>query len=165
VDVTVTSSITNGYFYARNTSQQTGNLTLDTFNTAGYMAGVGIGDATFDEEQLFSTGYSTNGTPYPIQPSQDWILMGGGGSGNSDEPFTQEYLDSDMNIFVGTGIFDMIPRSEIAFNVTGMGTGVEAMFEVNYSSSYTIDYNYTPIPEPITLSLLGLGAILLRKRK
>jgi hypothetical protein len=164
VDVTVTSRVTNSGFYARNTSQQTGNIAFDGFTTAGYVAGIALGDATFDEEGYFSSGdYSA--VPYPIQPSQNWVLMGGGGS-SGDLPFTQEYLDPDLNIFIGTGTFDMIPRSEIAFNVTGLGTGVEAMFEVNYSSSYTIDYNYTPIPEPITLSLLGLGAIMIiRKRK
>ncbi len=71
--------------------------------------------------------------------------------------------------YIGTGTFEIdVDVTDIAEwgsppNVEDLSSAVDIL---SAGSSVTVNYTYTPIPEPATMALLGLGSIaLIRKRR
>jgi hypothetical protein len=51
----------------------------------------------------------------------------------------------------------------MSFEITSISPDVKLLFEVDYTSTYEVDYIYEPIPEPATMMLIALGGLVLRK--
>ena len=84
------------------------------------------------------------------------ITMPGAPTGIIDDTYDtflfQSHIFDSSNLSVGTNILRIVSRTGSA--------GDYDDFEV---TALTIDY--TPIPEPVTILLLGIGAVMLRKKR
>lgn len=85
---------------------------------------------------------------------------------NSDSGFIKDTLFAD---YFGTGTFNITVDISEIIGLDSLGD-VEGSFSpvdiLSPGSSVTINYTYTPIPEPATMMILGLGStVFLRRRK
>lgn len=118
-----------------------------------------------------SLGTTIFNTPsYTNIPAYDSTLDYGGASGGTHEFLLNQsannvYTDGAMSPFVGTG--------SMAFDASATGWMIVKDSGGNWNLSpitlagagVTVAYDYTPIPEPTTMCLLGLGAFALRRKK
>ena len=126
------SGVSNSWVYARNLSGQEGQINSSGRSARGYYSRT----PSVGETLMFS--YSGGGSP-ALSPFQDWTLIGGGGL-DGEGSYTQYYSGQELDQFIGTGTFDLAPRTDIRLNIYDLSPGVEIKFDVNYAFSYAISY-------------------------
>ncbi len=115
--------------------------------------------------------YINNAPKYTNIPQFDGVVDYAGTSGYSQEFLLNQsannvYTDGAMSPFVGTGsvAFDASANGWLYTSYTGGNMAVECITLAG--AGVTVSYDYTPIPEPATMCLLGLGVLgLLKKRR
>jgi len=92
----------------------------------------------------------------------DALVVNGTPQADADSGFIADLLEGQ---FVGTGTFDVLATATQWSDFGGV-SGIEwAVTPVTANGSVTVTYNY--IPEPATMSLLGIGGVaaLMRRRR
>jgi hypothetical protein len=126
---------------------------------------------SFDGSVISTAGY-TDAKKYTVYLTKyDGITDYAGTSGAIVATFTpsnSEVLsyNSGLASFIGTGslTFGLVSDASTALTTTG-GNNSTSMSTTG-QAGVTITYDYTSIPEPATIGLLGLGVLgLLRKRR
>jgi hypothetical protein len=121
-----------------------------------------------------TVGGSMTSVNYGTVAAFDGILDYAGASGKTvqfvNEARTDNYVyttPADLAKFVGTGslVYDLVYGADATAEVTMGGSGANTFMSRSYAGAgATVEYVYTPVPEPMTLGLLGLGGLLLRRR-
>lgn len=114
--------------------------------------------------------YINNAPQYTNIPAYDGTLDYAGTSGYSQEFLLNQsannvYTDGAMSPFEGTGsmAFDASANGWLYTSYGGGNMSIECITLAG--AGVTVAYDYTPIPEPATMCLLGLGAFALRRKK
>ncbi len=88
--------------------------------------------------------------------------------GGSGSDIQSNFTTSSLGTFIGLGTFDVTVDSLVEnFLSTTGGFGPIQQTPGNSDGTVKVTYEYTPIPEPVSMSLLalgGLGVLLRRKR-
>lgn len=161
--------------------EKTSNLSPDTFpvdvytvnaNDAGWVQGTG----SSGNGLAVSTGDSTG--LHLHYPSTNWASGGAFGTGDYSASSVASYTYSNL-VANGTPINISLPTSVAQGWITGANAGLALVNPSNadpafYSSEYgtqsvrpALVIDYTPVPEPVTGSLLliGGGLLALRRRR
>jgi hypothetical protein len=147
------------------TEVPSGILTLDIWTTA--MIAPGIGEGYF--AVLAQTQGASIMGGYTNFPGDMAIYDDAAGSGllvpeGMNGPFGAIGLAVSASIAAGSTLFD-----GIIFHCEGMGDVIVSLFEINGDTGEIIapldSVVIHQIPEPLTLGLLGLGGLFLRRRK
>jgi hypothetical protein len=73
---------------------------------------------------------------------------------------------ADLTAFEGNSTTSFAYTADGPGNYGGSGAaGLAYGGDRSYAGTATVTYNYTPVPEPTTLSILGLGGLALLKRR
>ncbi len=95
----------------------------------------------------------------------DGTTLYGGPDSDSDSGFISALAFAG---YIGTGTFDIVVAVTELIDLGGLGD-IEGSFSavdiLNPSSSVRVNYTYTPIPEPTTMALLGLGSVILSRKR
>lgn len=138
-----------------------GNFSIVTNNITAYiLLGGGI----------CASGYSDNQTYTVTLGAYDGTTDYAGTSGTevasfSDDdtmPFFFNAPDS-MAQFIGTGNMTFTTQT-FSMMPLGLPTNSEASVNTTGEASVTIAYDYTPVPEPMTIAILSFAGLLLRKK-
>jgi len=104
-------------------------------------------------------------------PAYDGTFDYGGTSGDTETPFdvTDDdvftyTLTVDLAPFIGTGTVNFDAVADATATIYG-ANGVVCGTYSYAQATVEVVYDYTPIPEPATITLLGLGALALLWRK
>jgi len=144
--------INNGYFFATNTSEQTALYTIDY----AINSGVTSGDVFISPAVDVSITGSDSAT---LAPTETLTIQVGGMNAYSEQEMTAFAASS----FLGSGTFDLVFDANRTFDLSGVGGGEGGFSAMDGDGELTVIYEY--VPEPVTLALLGLGGLFIRRRK
>jgi len=96
--------------------------------------------------------------------SDSFSVIGGTGS---DSDFTSSTNAAVLALFTGAGTyFDVWLSSSVSTFVSTTGGFGPSQYTLGQTDGMiTVAYEYTAVPEPATMALLGLGSMILIKRK
>ncbi len=124
---------------------------------------------SFDSSVISTAGY-TDATKYVLNLTKyDGITDFAGTSGATAvtfSPFDSDILfyNSGLASFIGTGSLTFGLISDAYTVLQAPGTFATRMATTG-QAGVNVTYDFTPIPEPATIGLLGLGALSLLKRR
>jgi len=153
------------------TTVPSGTLSLDVFTTVAIQVNTGYnllvvstpgGSIPYDQGVVSVTD---SGTKFERGGNAHWYLGDSASILPANEEGLGAYADAlDAIIPANTKLFDLIP-----FHCEGPGTTTIKLYEVDPDYTFlTLDDTVVvtqQIPEPMTIGLLGLGGLFLRRRK
>jgi hypothetical protein len=124
---------------------------------------------SFDSSTVSMAGY-TDAKKYVLHLTKyDGTTDYAGTSGTTVATFTPSdsevlFYNSGLASFIGTGglTFGLVSNAYTVLQTPG---NFSTSMSTTGQAGVTVNYDYTPIPEPATMVLLGLGALSLIRRK
>jgi hypothetical protein len=124
---------------------------------------------SFNSSNILTSGYSDAHQYTKTLAVFDGTIDYAGTSGAilanfSDADNTSMFYNSSLAQFIGTGnlTFGLLTNAFTALSVSG-GNGATSMATIG-QASVSVTYDYTPVPEPVTLAILSIGGLLLRRK-
>jgi hypothetical protein len=128
-------------------------------------------DLSFNSSVILTSGY-TDAQEYTLSGISiyDGITDYAGTSGRNVATFGNAnslplFHDSGLAQFIGTGNLTFGINSDAYTALTVSGGNSSVRMATTGQAGVTVVYDFTPIPEPVTICLLGLGALSLIRRK
>ena len=142
-----------------------------TYFTSGseyYDTGASV-TLSFDGSAVSTAAY-TDATKYVVNLSKyDGVTDYAGTSGTTVVTFTPSnsnalFYNSGLASFIGTGslTFGLVSDAHTSLRTP---SNFSTSMSTTGQAGVTVNYDYTPTPEPATIGLLGLGALSLIRRK
>ncbi|OQA01193.1 MAG: hypothetical protein BWY69_01456 [Planctomycetes bacterium ADurb.Bin401] len=138
-----------------------GNFTVVTNNIMAYVViGGGICSSGYTDNQTYNVtlGAYDGSTDYAGTSGIEVAAL----SDDDTVPFFLNAPDS-MAQFIGTGNMTFTTQT-FSMMPLGLPTNSEAAVNTTGQASVTIEYDYTPVPEPMTIAILSFAGLLLRKK-
>ncbi|MFI4911287.1 MAG: choice-of-anchor E domain-containing protein [Sedimentisphaeraceae bacterium JB056] len=160
-------SVDSGGFIADNDAETTANISFEyavnaDLTSADVFGVTGTGVSISDNVALELAADDGDGSGVIDSNPSDGVIV---------NPSTSTFMDSQVVnsslhfSYIGTDTFDTILDSGRTFNITG-SSGVEGGYtNMTGSGEITVVYDYSVVPEPASLAILGLGGLLIRRRK
>jgi len=163
VTVSVGLQIDSGSFIADNDSDQPASVTF-TYQVNGALTS---GDVFISPGVNLSISDNVGLTLGVENGDGVGVIDGTGPDGTYITPSSSLYTTAQVManpvFFVGSGTFDTLFSSARLFNIAG-GSGIEGGY-TNMTGTGSVEVVYEYVPEPATLALLGLGSLVLRKKR
>jgi len=167
ISITVTGSITGSIALTNNSGRpQTGSATVSSQFSIASIAGLGSGPAPLSgftwTNPIFTVSYGTS--VVTLDPTQ--TLTFNGLSGTASATLTDS---TQILLYVGSGTFNIPVSTVTGIGIFGGGGQIGASQSTNASATAVVTYDYSTVPEPGTMLLIGcglaaLGTWRLRKR-
>ena len=176
IEIVFNLGIDNGWLVADNDGASEASMTIELGATAAISSALPLVDGSFQPVVGTLSASTTDAVvlaaeigdgPGNVDASApDGTTLNGGADSDSDSGSIATAVFAG---YTGTGTFDIVVDVTKFIDLGGLGD-IEGSFDpvdiLSAGSSVTVNYTYTPIPEPATMALLGLGSIaLIRKRR
>ncbi len=176
IEIIFDLSIDNGWLIADNDGVDQANVTIEL----GAEAAISSTDVSLIDASLLSVVgmlSASTAAAVTLDPNEgdgpgdvdasapDGTTLNGGPDSDSDSGFITALV---FGGYTGTGTFDIVVAVTELIDLGGLGD-IEGSFSpvdiLSLGSSVTVNYTYTPVPEPTTMALLGLGSVVLRRKR
>ncbi len=127
-----------------------------TASGLGLSAVVALSETTPSASVTATDGVPDSGTDY-----HDFGTVSDSGS-DSD---MLHYLIDNLSAFIGTGTVAIDIDASGGFSISGVTDSTLKISNFGASGNAKMTYGYSTIPEPATLSILGLGGLMLIRKK
>lgn len=155
------------------TSRVRGSIRLESQDAAPALVNTALAadvELLRPDHSMFASGVPTVSNS-DFLTAYDGVLDFAGTSGrsylnlNQSDSDTLVILGSDLDAALFSGVGNVVlPVSAVGQSTADGAGNLLLIFNTQAAADVTVEYNYT-VPEPATFALVGLGALLLRRRR